>query len=120
MKKTENIFLADPEKHDYVAAVDYLELLYPRSKAVKKAEALKKSKTIIKKAKDIFRASGLPLLPEDNEHVRRNLEKFKDKKKLSPLLLVRGNEKLIIADGYHRMCASYYLTEDLDVPCRLV
>lgn len=120
MKKTENIFLADPEKHDYLAAVDYLELLYPRSKAVKKSEALKKTKTIIKKAKDIFRASGLPLLPKDNEHVRKNLEKFKDKKKLSPLLLVRGNEKLIIADGYHRMCASYYLTEDLDVPCRLV
>ncbi len=120
MKKTKNIFLADPEEHDYPAALDYLELIYPRETALKKVALLKKTPTIEKKAKDIFRASGLPLLPKDNIHVQKNLEKFKDKKQLSPLLLVRGNEKLIIADGYHRMCASYYLTEDLVVPCRLV
>ena len=110
----------DPEAHDYLAAVDYLELLYPRAKALKTADQLKKVPTLVKKAKDIFRASGLPLLPKDNEHVQRNLEKFKKEKQLSPLLLVRGHEKLIIADGYHRMCASYYLTEDLEVRCRLV
>jgi len=121
MKKLKkSVFMADPEAHDYLAALDYLELLYPHATAVKKAEALKKAKTVVKKAKDIFRASGLPLLPKDNIHVERNLEKFKKEKKLSPLLLVRGNEKLIIADGYHRMCASYYLTEDLEIRCRLV
>jgi hypothetical protein len=27
---------------------------------------------------------------------------------------------LTIADGYHRVCASYHLDEDADVPCRLV
>lgn len=110
----------DPEEHDYLAAVDYLDLLYSHAIATKKASLLKKAPTVIKKAKDIFRASGLPLLPKDNVHVQKNLEKFKKEKKLSPLLLVRGNEKLIIADGYHRMCASYYLTEDLEVRCRLV
>lgn len=121
MKKLKkNIFMADPEAHDYLAAIDYLELLYPHAAAVKKADALKHVKTVVKKAKDIFRASGLPLLPKDNVHVQKNLEKFKKEKKLSPLLLVRGNEKLIIADGYHRLCASYYLTEDLEIRCRLV
>jgi hypothetical protein len=27
---------------------------------------------------------------------------------------------LIIADGYHRICASYNLDEDADIPCRMV
>jgi len=120
MKKTKNIFLADPEEHDYPAALDFLELIYPRALASKKVASLKKAPTIMKKAKDVFRASGLPLLPKDNFHVQKNLEKFKENNKLSPILLVRGNEKLIIADGYHRMCASYYLTEDLEIACRLV
>jgi hypothetical protein len=120
MKNYKDIFLTDPEEHNYPAAVDYLELVLPRKEAIKKAEQLKKAKTVVKKAKDIFRASGLPLLPKDNIHVKRNLEKFRKRKKLSPVLLVRGNEKLIIADGYHRVCASYYLTEDLLVSCRLV
>jgi len=25
-----------------------------------------------------------------------------------------------IADGYHRVCASYHLDEDTEIPCRLV
>jgi len=120
MKKSKHVFLPDPESHDYAAAIDYLELIYPPETAKAKAALLEKAPTIVKKAKDIFRASGLPLLPKDNIHVRSNLDKFKKKKKLSPILLVRGTEKLIIADGYHRMCASYYLTEDLEVSCRLV
>lgn len=116
----EHVFLKDPELHDYPAAQDYLELLYSPYEAKKITTALKKAPTIVKKAKDIFRASELPLLPKDNRHVNHNLQKFKNEEKLSPILLVRGKTKLIIADGYHRLCASYYLTEDLEVPCRLV
>jgi disulfide oxidoreductase YuzD len=80
---------------------------------------LRASETITRKAKDILRASRLPLLDQDNVHVQSNLEKIKNKKKLSPVLLVAG-ETLIIADGYHRLCAIYFLSEDLDVPCRLI
>ena len=116
----EKIWLANPEEHDFPAAQDYLELLMTAEEASLFITNLKKAKTIIKKAKDILRASSLPLLPKENRHVTTNLKKFRKGKKLSPLLLVRGNEKLIIADGYHRICASYYLSEDLDVPCRLV
>jgi disulfide oxidoreductase YuzD len=72
----------------------------------------------MKKAKDILRASELPLLAKDNIHVKENLQKVKKGKKLSPVLLVRDS-KLIIADGYHRVCAIYYLSEDLQVPCRI-
>ena len=113
------IWLTNPEEHDFPAAQDYLELLMTAKEAGAFVSNLKKTKTITKKAKDILRACELALLPKENRHVTDNLKKFRKGKKLSPLLLIRGNQKLIIADGYHRICASYYLSEDLEVPCRL-
>lgn len=116
MKKS--IWLSDPEEHDFPAASDFLSLLYPDKIAYEITERLKKEKTLTKKAKDILRAGGLPLLPKENIHVKQNLQKVKKGKKLSPVLLVR-DEKLVIADGYHRVCAIYYLSEDIEVPCRI-
>ncbi|WP_114821769.1 hypothetical protein [Chryseobacterium sp. KLBC 52] len=116
----DNIWLKEPEDHDFPAAQDYLELLFQSEEAKKMVEQLKAAPTIIKKSKDILRASKLTLLPETNIHVKENLKKVEKNKKLSPLLLVRGQNELIIADGYHRLCSSYYLTEDLEVPCRLI
>jgi hypothetical protein len=116
----QKIWLSNPEPHDFPAATDYLELLFPLNKAKQLTTQLKSVKTISKKAKDILRAAQLPLLPADNIHVKENIKKVKKGGKLSPILMVRGNEKLIIADGYHRLCAIYYLSEDLEIPCRLV
>ena len=113
-------WLDDPEEHDFPAAQDYLELVYAPDVAKEKVELLKKAQTIPKKAKDILRASMLPMLPRTNVHVKMNIKKVNKGKKLSPILLVRGSDKLIIADGYHRVCAIYFLSEDLIVPCRLV
>jgi hypothetical protein len=121
MKQKKDLFKKEPSNHDFPAALDYLALVLPPKIAEQKVEALKQAPTIIKKSKDIFRASALPLLPKDNIHVAADLKTVKEKKKLSPILLVRGsNEKLIIADGYHRMCAAYYLGENFEIPCRLV
>ena len=41
---------------------------------------------------------------------------------LSPLLLVRDADagRLIIADGYHRLCAVYSIHEDALIPCKIV
>ena len=114
-----DVWLKDPEEHDYPAAVDYLELVVTREKAETWSNELKGVSTIKKKAKDILRASRLPLLPKDNVHVKKNIKKVKNGEKLSPVLLVR-HDSLIIADGYHRVCAIYYLSEDLEIPCRLV
>ncbi|HCN51712.1 MAG TPA: hypothetical protein DIT10_21945 [Chryseobacterium sp.] len=116
----DNLWLKEPEDHDFPAAQDYLELLFEPAEAKKIVTKLKAAPTIIKKSKDILRASKLALLPETNIHVKENLKKVDKNKKLSPILLVRGKNELIIADGYHRLCCSYYLTEDLEVPCRLV
>jgi len=116
----EKYWLKEPEDHDYPAALDYLELIYILPKAKQLMAKLKKAKTTYKKAKDILRAAELPLLPADNIHVKENIKKVKTGKLLSPVLLVRDIQKLIIADGYHRVCAIYYLSEDLEVPCKLV
>lgn len=116
----DNYWLDNPEEHDFPAAQDYLELLYAPEIAKQKVDLLRKAKTVQKKAKDILRASMLSMLPESNIHVKMNIKRVKKGEKLSPILLVRGNDKLIIADGYHRVCAIYFLSEDLVVPCRLV
>lgn len=124
VKKTQltkdSIWLKEPEDHDFPAAQDYLELLFQPDEVQKMVKKLKAAPTIIKKSKDILRASKLSLLPETNIHVKENLKKVEKNKKLSPILLVRGEHELIIADGYHRLCCSYYLTEDLEMPCRLI
>jgi hypothetical protein len=70
-------------------------------------------------AKDILRAAGLPLLGPDDSEVSADLEKVKLGKKLSPVLLVQGTP-LWVADGYHRVCASYHLDEKTRVPCLMV
>jgi hypothetical protein len=70
-------------------------------------------------AKDILRASALPLLAANDHEVAKDLSKVKSGTKLSPVLLVRGTP-LWIADGYHRVCASYHLDEDAAIPCRIV
>lgn len=112
------IWLKNPRDSNYPAAADYLDLLLPRNRVQKIVSALKNEKTVLKKAKDILRASQLPLLPAENIHVKENIAKVKSGKKLSPVLLVRS-ERLIVADGYHRVCSIYYLSEDFDIPCRI-
>ncbi len=113
------LWLPDPEEHDFPAAADYLDLLFEPEQVARIVAALRRAPTLPKKAKDILRASCLPLLPEDNLHVTHNIRKVRQGKRLSPVLLVRGTP-LVVADGYHRVCAAYHLTEDLDIPCRLV
>ena len=113
------VWLDEPEDHNFPAAQDFLELLLDPKTAKQLAAKLKKAPTVTKKAKDVLRASGLPLLPKDNIHVKHDLEKAKKGTKLSPVLLVRA-QQLIVADGYHRVCAIYYLSEDMEIPCRLV
>jgi hypothetical protein len=114
----------EPEEHDFPAATDYLTLLFSADEAASLVERLRVGETVHRKAKDILRASGLPLLLPDNAHVREDLAKVADGKHLSPVLLVRGravkNVPLVVADGYHRICASYHIDENADVPCRLV
>ena len=109
-----------PDKQDFSSARTYLSLLVEPVQAKKLAKALERhSDLVCFMAKDILRASGLTLLPPDDHEVKKDLSKVKSGIKLSPVLLVRG-EPLWVADGYHRVCASYHLDEDAKIPCRIV
>ena len=118
------IWKAKPEEHDYPAALDYLTLLMEKDVARKIVRALRTAPTQTKKAKDLLRASRLPLLPRDNPHVAGDLKKIKKGKAMSPVLLVRGDAgmdvPLTVADGYHRICASWYRDENIPIACRIV
>ena len=113
-----------PDEHDYPAAADYLALLASDAQISEIVAALKKAPIVHKKAKDLLRASRLALLPVDNPHVSVDLKKIKKGKLLSPILVVRGDLNtgvaLQIADGYHRVCASYHTDENTDIPVKIV
>ena len=117
-------WLDEPEDHDYDAAADYLSMLAEPTVVAATVAALKVAKPVQHKAKDILRAAQLALLPANNAHVRTDLAKIDDGKRFSPILLVRGrydgNVPMQVADGYHRVCASYLTDENTPIPCRLV
>jgi hypothetical protein len=116
-------WLSEPQPHDYPAAASYLSLIADNATITAILAALQAAPTTTHKAKDILRSSRLKFLQADNPHVASDLKKVRDGQALSPILLVRGDIRsgalLQIADGYHRVCASYLTDEDTDIPCRL-
>jgi len=114
-------WLSQPEEHDYPAALSYLTLIYDKKTAAGLVAKLKKAPVSEFKAKDIFRASRLPLLGAGNSHVKKDMVKIESGRSVSPLLLVRdtANGKAVIADGYHRLCAVYTFDEDAVIPCKI-
>jgi len=117
-------WLEKPEAHDFPAASDYLDMLAEPHIVKQLTEKLQAGTIVHKKAKDILRAAQLNLLPNDNPHVAADLAKIKKGQALSPILLIRGDYTtgvpLQIADGYHRVCASYHTDENTDIPVILV
>ena len=121
-KKVNIKWLDKPEEHDYPAALSYLLLIYDEEKATTYVNELKTAPISQFKAKDIFRASSLSLLGISNSHVAKDQKKIELGHKLSPLLLIRdsANGKVVIADGYHRLCAIYSYNEDALISCQIV
>jgi hypothetical protein len=109
-----------PEAHDFPAAHSYLSLLVGPETAAGLVQALKANQPLRHfAAKDILRAASLPLLDGKDSEVAADIKKVKRGVRLSPVLLVEG-QPLWVADGYHRICASYVIDEKSDVPCRIV
>jgi hypothetical protein len=121
-KVVEISWLPDVEEHDYPAAASYLLIIYGEDRVAEVVAALKKAPIVQFKAKDIFRASQLSLLGVSNSHVAKDRDKILAAKSLSPLLLLRDqqNGKVVIADGYHRLCAVYGFDEDAVIQCKIV
>ena len=120
----DKIWKTKPDAHDYPAAHDYLSLVLEEALVRKIVTALERAPTVHFKAKDLLRASQLALLPRENIHVTADFKKIRKGKALSPVLLVRGNgatgAPMTVADGYHRICASWYKDENIPIACRIV
>ncbi|BDU73177.1 hypothetical protein [Mesoterricola silvestris] len=121
-RKIEIEWLPDVEEHDYPSADSYLRLLHPDEQAAEMVAKLRIAPVGQFKAKDIFRASGLSLLGVSNSHVEKDRRKIIKGIGLSPLLLVRDPRagRLVIADGYHRLCAIYGFDEDAAIRCKII
>jgi hypothetical protein len=111
------------EAEDFEAAAKFLSLLCPDTKAAALVKSLRNAKPIEHAAKDLLRAAQLPLLPSDESHVDDDLKRIHKGKPLAPVLLVRGDIAsglpLVVADGYHRICAVCYFDESAPVRCRI-
>jgi hypothetical protein len=123
MSSPKIVWKEEPDEHDYPAATSYLSLIATPELVKRTVKALQAAKIEHFKAKDMLRSSQLPLLPADDQHVAADIAKVTAGKPLSPVLLVRGalnrGFPMQIADGYHRVCASYHLGENTDIPCRI-
>ncbi|HEX3397927.1 MAG TPA: hypothetical protein VHS76_14590 [Steroidobacteraceae bacterium] len=124
MSKQKLIWKKKPEAQDYQGALGFLQLIYPDAKASRLLRLFRQAKTVEHAAKDLLRAGNLDLVPRDDAHVDADLTRIRKGKELAPVLLVRGDMTrgvpLVVADGYHRICAVYYFDESAPIPCRLV
>jgi hypothetical protein len=122
MVKAKIKWLKQPQKHDYPAARAYLNLILEPRDAKKIVDKLKQAQVQEFAAKDIFRAADVPLLAISDSDVKKDRTMIRQKKALSPLLLYRDSTltRLIIADGYHRLCAVYSFDEQAMIPCQIV
>jgi hypothetical protein len=116
-------WLDEAEEKDYTAARSYLSLLVPGGDLDRLIDALKNAPSGSWRAKDILRATRLPLLGvRQSEEVAEKFEKIRANERLSPILIVilRPDVAAQIADGYHRTCAAYLAHENTLVPGRIL
>jgi hypothetical protein len=123
MAKSKIIWLDTPEPADYEAALSFLSLLYSPARSQSLVRSLRSRPPLERAAKDLLRAAGLPLLPAEESKVREDLKKISKGKPLAPVILVTGDMTtgipLVVADGYHRICAACHFDEDATVQCRM-
>lgn len=100
----------------------YLALLYADAETERIVEKLKKRQPRSSLRRTFSGHRGFRLMGVSNLHVEKDRKKIASGEALSPLLLVRANanDRVVIADGYHRLCAVYSFDEDALIPCRIV
>jgi hypothetical protein len=120
-QKAEIQWLDQPVPHDYEAAEQYLQLLFEPKQARLLSRRLKRAPMAQYAAKDILRASGTSILYIEAFDWSKHQKELTAGKPLAPILLVRQENggSLIIADGFHRLCALFSADEEIKVPCKI-
>jgi len=116
------VWRQEVDEDNYSSAQSYLLLVLEDEAVTSLIAKLRKAKLTQFRAKDIFRASQLPLLGISNSRIEKNLKKIEKGASFSPLLLVRdvANGRVVIADGYHRVCAVYSVDDEAWIQCKIV
>ena len=99
MSKQKPICKKKPDAEDYEGALSFLSLIYPDAKAHRLLRLFRKAKTVEHAAKDLLRASNLPLLSREEAHVEADLTRIRKGKDLSPrdLIFLREQDASIVA-----------------------
>ena len=123
MKKPKELrWLEQPSDGNFESAQTYLKLLYGTKKARKYVKELKEASTSEYLARDLLRASGTPISEVQAFDWTKQQREIAAGTPLSPVLLVRRDDgkSVVIADGFHRMCAVFQADQDAPVPCKFV
>lgn len=110
-----------PRKKDYPSAEAYLTLTLGQGRARRLIKRLRAAKLRKLPARDILRASRTPMSEvRAFDWVRQNKD-IKKGRPFAPLLLVCDTRsgKLIVADGFHRLCAAFAQNQNANVRFKL-
>ena len=121
MEKTKINRLSSPVDNDYISAERYLSFLFKPRKCRKLLQKLRAVPMSEYPAKDIWRVSRTAMSEVAAVDWSYHQQKIRDGEALVPILIVRQNDGsgLLIADGFHRMCALFTEDELIKVPCKI-
>jgi hypothetical protein len=114
-------WLDDANPSDYEAASHYLALVDTQKNIDKAVTDLKAAAIAEYKAIDLLRAAQLTVPKADDRPTREQIKKIERGEAVSPVLIVRvpALKKVIVADGFHRICAAYRIDPDVMLHCKL-
>lgn len=110
-----------PKRKDYVTAEAYLRFQFGRKGASALTTRLKRAAVQKCAARDILRASHTPMAEVKAFDWDKQNKDIKRGRRFSPILLVCGEhgDPLVIADGFHRLCAAFAFDQDIKVRFKL-
>lgn len=110
-----------PKSKNYAAAKSYLDLQFGRKRALALTKRLKRARVDKCAARDILRASHTPMAEVKAFDWDKQDKAIKRGRRFAPILLVCGEHgaPVVIADGFHRLCAAFAHDQDVKVRFKL-
>ncbi len=110
-----------PKRKNYAAATAYLHLQFGCKVALALTTRLKRARIQKCAARDILRASHTPMAEVRAFDWDKQNKDIKRGRRFPPILLVcrEHGAPVIIADGFHRLCAAFAFDQDIKVRFKL-
>ena len=106
------------QERQVIGALNFLRLLLSEKEVKKAGKQLRRKFTItFHAAKDIIRASQSQMVADSDDNLKEQLRKIKVGESISPIVLLRLERRVIVADGFHRLCAGYKIDEKQKIAC---